>query len=113
MKRNPTFNRILLIFWMAVIFAGSSLPSDDIPKPISPLSSMLHFTEYLILAAISYPLLPGWALMAFCALFAISDEIHQIFVPGRIFSYSDIAFDIAGAYLGLVLARNLGGSRCF
>ena len=33
---------------------------------------------------------------------AVGDEIHQIFVPGRAFQFSDILIDSAGAILGIV-----------
>ena len=34
-------------------------------------------------------------------LFAVSDEIHQSFIPGRTASYIDVGLDIAGIFLGL------------
>ena len=37
----------------------------------------------------------------FCALYAASDEVHQLFVEGRSFQYSDIAVDAFGAALGM------------
>jgi len=33
-------------------------------------------------------------------LYAVSDECHQIFVPGRTFQFSDVVVDILGATLG-------------
>ncbi len=33
---------------------------------------------------------------------AIGDEIHQIFVPGRAFQFSDILIDSAGAVIGII-----------
>jgi len=45
----------------------------------------------------------------FCVLYAISDETHQIFVPGRSAQISDVLIDSVGAIVGilmyLVLAR--------
>ncbi|MBO7376468.1 MAG: VanZ family protein, partial [Clostridia bacterium] len=38
-----------------------------------------------------------------CVLFAVSDEIHQIFVPGRAFEISDIVTDSAGVLIGCLL----------
>lgn len=35
-------------------------------------------------------------------LYAITDEIHQIFVPGRAFQISDILVDSTGALLGVI-----------
>ena len=36
-----------------------------------------------------------------CCLYALSDEIHQIFVPGRIFQIQDLFSDATGIILGL------------
>ncbi|MBO4894800.1 MAG: VanZ family protein [Clostridia bacterium] len=35
---------------------------------------------------------------AFCALYAFSDEIHQYFVPGRAYEFSDVLADTLGAF---------------
>lgn len=40
-------------------------------------------------------------------LFAASDEIHQIFVPGRGALLSDVAIDSAGAAAGILLAATV------
>ena len=38
-----------------------------------------------------------------CFLYAISDEIHQIFVPGRAGRWYDVLIDTTGAYLGYIM----------
>lgn len=38
----------------------------------------------------------------FCLLYAVTDEIHQIFIPGRAFQISDIAIDTLGGVLGTI-----------
>ncbi|HHW45421.1 MAG TPA: VanZ family protein [Clostridiales bacterium] len=43
--------------------------------------------------------------------YAVSDEIHQIFVPGRAFQLSDIAIDTAGALVGILLVVLVFRSR--
>ncbi len=77
-----------------------------------------HFTEYFILGLalfsgfrVNFPKAPGrrygipgnWTLPAVitASLYAASDEIHQIFIPGRAFQVTDIAVDSAGALLGI------------
>lgn len=40
-------------------------------------------------------------------LYAISDEVHQIFVPGRSCELRDICIDFAGIILGVLIARLL------
>lgn len=39
----------------------------------------------------------------FSVLYALSDEIHQHFVPGRAFQLSDLAVDTSGAILGTIV----------
>ncbi len=40
---------------------------------------------------------------AFSVLYAVSDEIHQRFVPGRTFEWSDIGFDTLGVACGVAV----------
>jgi VanZ family protein len=99
--------------WMGLIFflsAQSRLP--DLSRSLSDaLQDILgHFFAYGGLA-----LLVFWALEAFGAqrptvwalaivlLYALSDEFHQSFVPGRHPDPFDIATDIAGAVVALGL----------
>ncbi len=44
-------------------------------------------------------------------LFAISDEIHQSFVPGRQGAAMDVVIDAAGAVSGLICVRLVGQSQ--
>jgi VanZ family protein len=36
-------------------------------------------------------------------LYALSDEIHQLFVPGRTFQLMDLALDLLGGVIGLMV----------
>ena len=73
-----------------------------------------HFTEYAILGALFYLnliqfpklnsrikklLLP----ILFSFLYAITDEIHQIFVPGRSAQFRDVLIDTLGASFGATI----------
>ena len=92
---------------MAVIFvlsAQSSLPRVDTSFDVA-LRKAAHMTEFGLLW-----LLWLWALdgarprAAVCALaitlaYAVSDELHQSFVPGRHASAWDVAIDAAGVGL--------------
>lgn len=78
-----------------------------------------HMTEYAILSILIYVWLglwqqPWWkkSLEAFCIAipYAASDELHQLFVPGRAGKMGDVLIDSAGAVLGLFLF--LGVKRC-
>jgi VanZ family protein len=54
---------------------------------------------------------PFIAYIAFlCAVaYGLSDEIHQLFVPGREFSLFDLMADGAGAAIGVAVATKLAG----
>jgi VanZ family protein len=80
------------------------------------IRKMAHFTEYLILSVLLYRALRGerrWnaraAGMAFvlAGLYAVSDEFHQWFVPGRTAAATDCLIDVSGAAAGqgLLAAR--------
>ncbi len=75
-----------------------------------------HFLEFLLLGML---LLGSWsaekrkfhrnALLALgtAALYAVSDEIHQSFVPGRSCEIRDMCIDTAGSLSGILLAALL------
>jgi len=42
-----------------------------------------------------------------CIIYAITDEIHQAFVPGRAARVTDVIIDTAGGFLGLIIMRIL------
>lgn len=76
------------------------------------LRKVAHFTEYFILSFIFYRamIVSGSRIkksiivtVIFCFLYAVSDEIHQLFVPGRVFAVRDIIIDTSGALLGMAI----------
>ncbi|MDI6689673.1 MAG: dephospho-CoA kinase [Actinomycetota bacterium] len=99
--------------WMGLIFYLSSRP---ISFPIHPLlSNTFHFVEYAILTFLlliafknttnlQSTLLCAWA-MSISIGYGILDEIHQIFVPTRIFSLWDVAVDSLAALIVAFMAR--------
>jgi len=101
--------------WMAVIFMLSSVPGEAMPKISLPnFNSFAHFLEYCILgvlfirAAMNSNIklsLPKLAVLSIflIALFAISDEWHQYFVPGRMTDLVDFLFDSLGSMVGVLL----------
>jgi len=49
---------------------------------------------------------PGWA-AAIAIVYAVSDEVHQSFVDGRVGSPVDVAIDAIGVLLAVLIARRL------
>lgn len=83
------------------------------------LRKLTHFTEYFVLSFLLFGALffnkatDGKALVntfIICFLFAVSDEIHQIFVTGRTPRVYDIIIDSGGALLaGVICYKKLSG----
>ena len=73
-----------------------------------------HFSEYFllgalaVLSAITFDKLKLCLRLTlaygFCVMYAVSDEIHQIFVPGRACRLVDILIDSAGAALAVIIS---------
>jgi VanZ family protein len=97
-----------VVAWAALIFALSSLPNLSTAEGVlgDVLSSGAHAVEYAIFGALLYRALDA-RLLAFAAGFAyaITDEIHQSFVPGRMASGIDLAVDAVGLLVGIALAE--------
>jgi VanZ family protein len=98
-----------VLFWAAVIFTFSSIPSlsTHLGTWDLILRKCAHMTEYAILAALlrratggSYRW--GWLL---AVAYACTDEFHQTFVRGRHGSPIDVGIDAVGALLGLYAVR--------
>ena len=77
-----------------------------------PIRKMAHFGIYLVLGIslisflreFSIPILKLLLLSIFLAfLYACSDEIHQLFVPGRSGQFSDVLLDTLAASVGIFI----------
>jgi VanZ family protein len=95
------------VAWAALIFVLSSIP--DLGTGLGGwdvlLRKLAHAAEFAILGALLVRALrrPGWA-VALGIAYAVSDELHQSFVPGRQGSALDVALDSVGVVVGTVLA---------
>ena len=103
-----------VIVWAAVIFAFSSVPSlsTELGTWDTILRKLAHLAEYAILGALLCRALrrPGLAILA-AILYAVSDEIHQTFVEGRVGAPLDVAIDAIGAAAGILLWTRLRDRR--
>lgn len=104
---------------MALIFAFSSIPMREVEvtREGFRLTWRLvlfkggHILGYALLAAaFRHGLkIPGWrgaaAVLGMTLAYAISDELHQAFVPGRSASIMDVVIDMIGAAVGLGLTQ--------
>jgi VanZ family protein len=99
--------------WMALIFLLSAVPDavpDDNDEFVFDLGKVAHIIVYAVLSGlvarasgVGAGLVPSVLILAFVALYAISDEIHQGAVPGRTPSVIDMGLDLLGGVLGLII----------
>ena len=123
---------VLTIIWMGLVFYLSAENADASSKTSQAFLDQLiamfniktraslegtirtwaHFVLYLSGGLVSSGFFMFWLLehkrkflycSAFGVLYAVSDEIHQIFVPGRAFEVKDIVVDCAGFLLGVMV----------
>ncbi len=108
---------------MAVIFLASNTPASDLPSfGLWDLAAKKggHVVGYALLGlAYLHAMEPrGLAhlrlariAVLLAALYAVSDEVHQVFVPGRGASVRDVLIDTVGASLGVGLRLFRQGRR--
>ncbi len=102
--------------WAVLIFCGSSLASGQSPAPLLPglyWDKVGHEIEYAVLGALlcrAFVRQEGFGLTAaillsvlFGALYGASDEVHQLFVPGRMCEAGDVIADGSGSFIGAVV----------
>jgi VanZ family protein len=107
------------MLWMALIFVFSAQPTlIDIENEANEkiFYKTGHVLGYAALAWLWWRALApqrqvGWSILltafGLAALYGISDEIHQLFVPGRHGRLADVFFDAAGAWAMILLIRRL------
>lgn len=125
-------NITLVIIWMILIFIMSSFNADkssnqsnfivDIISNILNINNievlsliirkLAHFTEYFILGLLVYNLIhiynkKYYIAIVICILYAISDEIHQLYVPGRSCQILDMFIDSVGSIIGIILLKKM------
>ena len=105
----------LAIFSTLLIICMSSIPdktlwsSGSLSEQI--ISNLAHIPAYAFLTFLWLKSFAGTEsktniiafslILAVLMLFAVSDEIHQSFVPGRTASFMDIGLDLIGILFGL------------
>jgi len=112
---------LLAATWMATIFYLSSQPMPEIDLGFAAQDKLVHLVAYGLLGALllgaqrlrAGGYTRGQALLAAAigALYGISDEWHQFFVPGRTMDPLDMLSDAAGALLGAWLVKLAAGKR--
>ena len=117
MTRSVPVRALAPLALMAVIFYLSA--QEDVGPDVGNWARVLaHFSQYALLAALwSWALAPtlgGRALVVAAVIsmvYAVSDEFHQSFVPGRDADPLDVLVDACGIAAAVTLIRIRGVSR--
>lgn len=100
-----------LLVYALLVLAVSSLPNLKSPDTGGlPFDKVAHVAEYAVFALLASRSMRRWVknrvllwVFTLTAVFALVDEYHQQFIPGREFDPLDYVANVAGAVLGLVL----------
>jgi len=133
-RKELILNYTLLIIWLGIIFFLSSEPSSassvrsgvivDTLKTLNPSAAdtenitflvrkTAHITAYFILGVLMFRVVRMFKLpsrkavllsVVLVALYAITDELHQLLVNGRSGEVRDVLIDTVAGALGAVVA---------
>jgi VanZ family protein len=113
--RRVAASRVLSVWlpvvaWAGLIFTLSSIP--DLGTGLGGwdlvLRKLAHTAEYAVLGLLLMRALEQAAVaFAVGVAFAVTDEIHQAFVPGRHGAPLDVLIDAAGVAIGVLVALRL------
>ena len=133
-KLKKIISTILLVLWCLLIFyfsnqngnvseASSSHVIDFINKILSInlyefkysifiVRKLAHMFLYFVLYLLSFNFFKSFKskkyylyAFIFCLLYAISDEVHQLFINERTFKVFDIVIDMGGSSIGYFLLK--------
>jgi len=108
--------------WAVLILVATTIPVSDLTNrlPLWWLDKLVHGGLYFVLGWLSGAALAAagrrsagvWLLgLLGLAAFGALDELHQLWIPGRVTSLGDWSADVAGATLGLFAGTFAWSSR--
>lgn len=102
-----------VLLWLGAIYILSDQPKSDIPS-FGVWDLLIkkgsHFLAYAVLAVLAWRMFqegkrPYLYAIVFTILYAISDELHQTFIPGRHGALADVLIDSLGGAAALFSLR--------
>ena len=92
------------------IFTNKAIEySIFVENVFAPIRKLAHFSEFMVLGILFYVNINKDGkkhiviALALSCIYAISDEIHQLCVPGRYCAITDMIIDTCGAAFGIFL----------
>ncbi len=112
-RKTPIFNRnyaVLTVAYCGFLFFLSAQSTLPLPQYFSWQDLIEHAAAYFVLGLLARKAAPDvslWVIASLVALYGLSDEIHQYFVPGRFCDILDFAADATGGTIALIIHRHL------
>ena len=113
---------VIALLWAGVIYFLSDQPGMDTPMIFPFQDKLLHIIVYAVLGFFSMGALEAashgyrpwqvWLVAGLVSLYAVLDEFHQRFVPGRNADAFDVLADMVGGLLGIWLMYMLVKTFC-
>lgn len=111
---KKTSGKTLVKIASAISKDFKKLPPKKKAEKVEPYQTAIrkvaHLTEYAVLGILSYIAFLQhkkrkliFSATTLCMLYAISDEIHQLFVKGRACRWYDVLIDTGGALIGIMI----------
>jgi len=103
LKYTPVVLWMILIFWISSI---PDLPSNKVYILDFFVKKSAHFLEYTVLFLLWYRAIGNknpFQAIVFSLVYAFTDEIHQLFVPGRTGRLQDVGIDFSGMLISAFL----------
>ena len=121
MDRAAQFAK-LAAAWALLIFVLSSIPGAAFPhSKLLSYDKLIHAGVYSILGAFTFLALPRrWSPKAsvlvliagaITTLYGMTDEFHQLFVPGRAADWRDVLADCVGGFVGAIAASSVAAMK--
>ncbi len=115
-KKSKTTSGSIVGFIVDKIYDTSNMSQkereDKIEDLQRPIRKLAHFTIYTIGGVITFVFMNKLNItnkrkilysIMFCLIYAITDEIHQYYVPGRSCDIRDVLIDTIGASIGILI----------
>lgn len=109
---SKSFFASILRIIAAPAFSNQSELTEFVTSADGVVRKCAHFSIYLVFGMFMYLFInefdlkkikPQYISVPIVFLYAVSDEIHQYFVPGRSCEFRDMMIDLSGAVIGTVL----------
>jgi VanZ family protein len=113
---NKILDYLGLLFYCLFIYWLSDQQTLPTPDLFENQDKVLHFGAYFVMGIFAWrsfkhitlpPIILALITIAFCSLYALSDEWHQSFVPGRSSDVLDWIADTLGASFSVFLLYKL------